>query len=92
MAAKAVARGKVAVLVKKCIALRSRMTDLFDRYVAIVCIHALLSPLFRRAADVVITDPASLEEVFPAAPRMPKELVGKRPGFAAKMTWASLQV
>src|SRR2546430_924499 len=92
VAAKAAARGEVAVLAKKCVALRFCMTDLFDGYVAIVCIQALLSPLFRRAAEILITEPAGLEKVFSAAPRMRKELVRKRPGLETELTFPSQQV
>ena len=85
MAATATARGKVAVLLKKCIALHSCVTDLFDGHMEIIFIHAPISPLFRCAADFVIANPASLEEVFTAAPRMLKEPARQRPGFATKM-------
>jgi hypothetical protein len=54
------------VLAKKGIALSLCMTDLLDYNLAVVGLHALCSPFYRRTADLVITVLAGLAEVFSA--------------------------
>jgi hypothetical protein len=80
------------VLVKKRIALDFCYSDLLDDHVAIVCKHALFSPLFCRASEAVIAHPARVEVVVPTDPRVAEELLSKRPGFAAKLTLPPGQV
>jgi hypothetical protein len=89
---KASLRGKISVLTEKGITLSLGSTNLFDSYLTVVSLHALRPPLVRCCADVVITDPARVEEVFSAAPGVMEELLGQRPHFMANLTLPPRQI
>ena len=74
------------MLAKKSIALGFGQTELFDNNMAVVGHHALCSPFYGRAADLVTTVLAGLKEVFSANSRTSKKLVCEWPGFAANLT------